>query len=147
MHARQGFVKPNMAIIPCIIKAAAVPQHWVSSPGPCARCSQPHTPVLSSIPGSISSVPGIPRCAVLATCRRHPQAWFASQKLSLEENNISLPPDESGGLYLWENSCRNGIQTCPSGRQWSSLAGAEQAFPHQLLVPLVTETQCPQQPQ
>lgn len=150
-------LKMNMAIIPCIINSiqnsitssalSKLTKDWQSLPFICMIfCSYRRVHTLSSI----RSLPWQKQLHL-----RHNSVCCACHLLDAATNlcfiskvaNISQPPDGSEDPYLWQNSCRNAVQTWPSGRQLTSLTGAKQAFPHHLLITLVTEIQCPQQPQ
>lgn len=69
---------------------------------------------------------------------------YISKVVTGRNSNTSLPPEGSEDTQLWQNSSMSKTQTCPSGRSVTSLTESEQAFPHHVLLPLVTEIQCPQ---
>lgn len=69
---------------------------------------------------------------------------YISKVVTGRNSNTSLPPEGSEDPHLWQNSYMNKTQTCPSWRPVTSLTGSKQTFPHHLLIPLVTEIQCPQ---
>lgn len=72
---------------------------------------------------------------------------YISKVVTGRNSNSSLPPEGSEDLHLWQKSCRNKTQTCLSEKPVTSMTGSKQAFLHHLLIPLITEIQCPQWPQ
>lgn len=139
-------LKLNVAITPCITNGTGT-KDWQRLPFICILFmdTYAHAEQHQELPlaeASLSSHNSA--CCACHLLDAATNLLYISKVVTGRNSNTSLPPEGSEDPHLWQNSSINETQTCPSGRPVTSLTWSKQTFSHQLLIPLVTETQCPQ---